>query len=48
MYKLGKKAEKVAWWSHHACMSQKKFENPKVYSTCVNKWDKEYERRKRL
>ena len=38
MYKLGKKSEKVAWSSHNACMSQKKFENPKVYSTCINKW----------
>jgi len=47
LYKLGKKAEKVSWSSHHACISQKKFENPKVYSTCVNKWDKEYARRKR-
>ena len=47
MYKLGKKSEKVAWSSHNACMSQKKFENPTVYSTCINKWDKEYSRRKR-
>ena len=47
LYKLGKKAEKVSWSSHHACISQKKIENPKVYSTCVNKWDKEYARRKR-
>ncbi len=48
LYKLGEKAEKVSFFSHSACMTRKKYESPKVYNTCIDKWDKVYARRQRI
>ena len=48
IYKLGEKATKVSYRSHKACMSEKKFDNLKVYDSCISKWDSEYKRRARI
>ena len=48
IYKLGKKAEKVAWTSHNACMSEKRYKNAKVYNTCIKRWDRIYKERAKI
>ena len=45
IYKLGEKSENVAWSSHNACMSEKRYENPKVYDKCIKRWDRIYRER---
>ena len=47
LYKLGKKSEKIKPWAHDACIKKKKFENTKIYNSCIDKYEKAQARLKR-